>query len=1142
MNEREIFEKSLDFSDSSEREAYLAGACGADCGLRARVDALLRSHEQAGSFLQDAPVADIQPTLDHPITERPGTEIGPYKLLQQIGEGGMGVVYMAEQKEPIKRRVALKIIKPGMDTRQVIARFEAERQALAMMDHPNIAKVLDAGATESGRPYFVMELVNGLPVTKYCDEQHLTPGERLELFVPICHAVQHAHQKGIIHRDLKPSNILVALYDGQAVPKVIDFGVAKATSQALTEKTMFTQLGQVVGTLEYMSPEQAERNQLDIDTRSDIYALGVVLYELLIGETPFAGERLRSVAFQEMLRIIREEEPSLPSVKLSHSQQLPTTAANRRVEPKKLSTFIRGDLDWIVMKALDKERRRRYESSSAFAADVERFLSGAPVDAHPPSRAYRIRKFVRRNQYFVMATSVILVGLLIGVCGLAFGYDQSWKAKQFAEEKAEQTKQALVLAEENRRSAEGEATKKRRLLYISDMRLAVQAKDVGDMERLEAILRRHVPNEGEEDLRAFEWYYLWRSWKLATEVTRFAIPNVASPMSFYADLSRNGKRLMVMHSRGKARLTVVDLEGDDFEVVDSFGKMQSKTTDFSKSWAAISSNGETVAYVGATPESELSNQYPQGGPVLVRDLRTGSERLIEIEVAAHGGLALSQERQLLAIAHQDSSIWLWDLAKWERVHRLEAEIGGVNALAFSPDGQQLTAVGIDGSVLAWELSTFQELWSHRDHLDSVLAVTYSPNGTMIITGSADRTIGVWDALSGKRLHMRVVSNDEVRAVSLSDDETLLAAASRDGLIRVFRFPDLIEQDVIGGYDATYSMAGFLPGGDRLVYGHISGEIAIHQLQKSSDQAALAAEGRSFIYSIAFSKDGKILTAIGRTPKRRIFRWRISETNTKPLVPLDVPFDIGAQAISSRGLLAVGDAEKPVATLFDLVSGNPEGELEVSDKGGICCAAFSPSGKYLAIGCRNGSIRVWDTDSEETIFDQPAHDRTVRSITFCGDENTILAGSNDFSASLWNVKDGSRIHLFSNHSDFVTAVAYASGDQLFVTGGYDSAPYVRLWRGDSLTQSQRLQGHTLGVSGLQVFRDGRTVASAGIDRTIRIWDIRHQQERAILNGGTDIFQSIALSPDQRTLAAGCRDGKIRLFRAASPEQVESASGW
>ncbi len=331
--------------------------------------------------------------------ERPGMAVGPYKLVQRIGEGGMGSVWMAEQSEPVKRIVALKLIKAGMDTSQVIARFDAERQALALMDHPGIARVLDVGTTPAGRPYFVMEMVKGVPITAYCDKHHLSARQRLELFVQVCHAVQHAHQKGIIHRDLKPSNILVADMDGKPVPKVIDFGLAKATGLKLTEHSVFTAFGGIVGTLEYMSPEQAGFNALDIDTRTDIYALGVVLYELLTGTTPLSKQRQNQAALEEVLRLIREVEPPLPSNRLSDSKDsLPSVAAQRSTEPAKLTKLVRGELDWLVMKALEKDRNRRYETANGFAQDIERYLHDEPVLASPPSAAYRLRKFAKRNK------------------------------------------------------------------------------------------------------------------------------------------------------------------------------------------------------------------------------------------------------------------------------------------------------------------------------------------------------------------------------------------------------------------------------------------------------------------------------------------------------------------------------------------------------------------------------------------------------------------------------------------------------------------------------------------------------------------------------------------------------------------------
>ena len=412
-----IFFAALEKGSSTKRVAYLNSACGEDRELRKRVERLLSAHPQVGSFLEVAAASEETGYYSEPGGVAGTVIAGRYKLIEQIGEGGMGTVWMAQQTEPVKRMVAVKLIKAGMDSKSVLARFEAERQALALMDHPNIAKVLDAGATDDGRPFFVMELVKGVSITRYCDERKLPLKKRLELFISICHAVQHAHQKGVIHRDLKPSNVLVAQYDDQPVPKVIDFGIAKAAGQPLTDRTLVTGFGAIEGTPEYMSPEQAQLNQLDIDTRSDIYSMGVLLYELLTSSTPVTRHELEKAGLLEVLRIIREQEPPRPSTRLNSSATLPEIAASRGSDPGALAGLIRNDLDWIVMKSLEKDRNRRYETVNGFADDIQRYLDGDAVNAHPPSTAYRFKKFFRRHRVGI-ATASAFVGMLIASIGV----------------------------------------------------------------------------------------------------------------------------------------------------------------------------------------------------------------------------------------------------------------------------------------------------------------------------------------------------------------------------------------------------------------------------------------------------------------------------------------------------------------------------------------------------------------------------------------------------------------------------------------------------------------------------------------------------------------------------------------------------
>ncbi len=480
LNIDEIFFAALEKSPAEERSAYLDLACGNDIALRQRVDRLLSAQPEVTSFLESPAAGVVMDTACAPsIAEQPGARIGPYKLLEQIGEGGFGVVFMAEQTTPVRRKVALKIIKPGMDSKQVIARFEAERQALALMDHPNIARVFDAGATSSGRPYFVMELVHGVPITEYCNLQKLTPSDRLKLFIDVCRAVQHAHQKGIIHRDLKSSNVMVTMHDDKPVPKIIDFGVSKAISHQLTEKTLFTAYGQMVGTPMYMSPEQAQMSGLDVDTRSDVYSLGVLLYELTTGTTPFDEAALKRVGFDEMRRMIREDEPLRPSLRINtlKADLLSTVADQRKIDPHKLSDTLRGELDWIVMKCLEKDRNRRYDSANSLAADIERYLNDEPVHACPPSATYRFGKFVRRHKAALAAAAGLAGVLVLTLAGLAVGSLLIWRANNEA----------------------------RRLTYFQRVALAEREWSANNFKRAEELM-----NLCPQDLRDWEWNYVKR--------------------------------------------------------------------------------------------------------------------------------------------------------------------------------------------------------------------------------------------------------------------------------------------------------------------------------------------------------------------------------------------------------------------------------------------------------------------------------------------------------------------------------------------------------------------------------------------------------------------------------------------------------
>ena len=715
MNESELFNAAVNLS-AADCEKFLGLACKGNPELRDQVEALLKAHFDSATFLRESDdkprdrrmmelVAEIARSSEHP-----GTVIaGRYKLIESIGEGGMGAVWLAEQKEPVRRKVAVKLIRAGMDSKSVLARFEAERQALALMEHPNIAKVFDGGMTDQGRPYFVMEYVKGMPLTEYCDQARLSLKERLKLFTPVCQAVQHAHQKGIIHRDLKPSNILICLYDGQPVPKVIDFGLAKAMHHSLTEQSLHTAHGMMVGTPLYMSPEQAEHNNLDVDTRTDIYSLGVILYELLTGSTPLEKLQLKEAALNEVLRLIKEVEPPKPSTRLSSSLSLPSIAAQRSIEPNQLKKSLIGDLDWIVMKALDKERSRRYETANGLAQDVERFLNDEAVEACPPSVAYRLKKMLRRNKGTVLAASLVLLALLVGMAGTTFGL---FRANLFAE----QQRLAKIDAETQTELAKKAATAEKSANEQSQARLAqiengnavltsifddLNIREVREgTEPLEAVLANRLVVAAEQlegDSVGDPLVVAGLQNKLGGALVNLGYPDKAIPLFRKAKATRAGK-LGASHSdtlssmndlaRGYLEAGNVDLALPLFEETLTLCKAKPGGADHFETFRTM--NNLACAYRSAgrmdlaLPMFEETQKFATStwGPNHHHTLNTMNNVAMSYEAAGNRDFAmqllektLGIEKAALGNDHPDTLLCMRNLAEvYERVGKLDLSL------------------------------------------------------------------------------------------------------------------------------------------------------------------------------------------------------------------------------------------------------------------------------------------------------------------------------------------------------------------------------------------------------------------------------------------------------------------------------------
>jgi serine/threonine protein kinase/WD40 repeat protein len=1092
--EREIFEAALELTSPEARSGYLLGVCGNDAELHARVESLLRAHDQAGGFLRES---DAKPSGDSPaktlaitthmlpVTEKAGDRIGRYKLREKIGEGGCGVVYVAEQQEPVRRRVALKVIKLGMDTQQVIARFEAERQALAMMDHPNIAKVLDAGATETGRPYFVMELVRGIKITEYCDQNKLPTRERLNLFIKVCQAVQHAHQKGIIHRDLKPSNILVTLHDGVPVPKVIDFGISKATEGRLTELTVYTELNQFIGTPAYMSPEQAEMSGLDIDTRSDIYSLGVLLYEMLTGQTPFDAKELLQSGLDQMRRTIREREPQRPSTRLSTmiNAELTTVARRHAAEPPKLVNLIRGDLDWIVMKALEKDRTRRYETANGLAADLNRHLHNEPIVARPPSSAYRFQKLVRRNKLSFAAAGAIVVALLFGVITSSWQAVRATKAERdekaarlVAEQSQARESEQRAVAEANARKATASEQSAHRLLYDADISLAQHAWEQGNLSRMVSLLDAHRPKPGEVDDRGFEYFYLQELAKGEQDQVLGGHTNAVYAIA----ISPDGKWLA---SRSVTETRLWDLSARTMVAVwpsvRPLGLDSDLTEDAVRSVWNVSFSYDSQYLAIAAKEG-----------VQLYQISTGRNRTLSI--ASNQKAILSPVTNLIAFNSSDSmKIHLWDYLADKEVG-LSGPAGEI--WLWSPDGSRLLTDQGQPTIRWWNVTSLKNVTT-ISAAQYVFGTAQSHDGQLLAVADWQGGIKLIQAADGKDLG--TLPNDDIRASALafSPDGKLLATGSRDQAIVLWDVTTRQPVRKLRGHHGKVNRVAFTPDGQWLVSGGMEGSVMVWNLTRPVTEPAINNQLANFGFPPPqFSPDGNFLALAGTASRFQDQIFNVSNLQ-KPGI-----FSVGQ-------ITAFSPNSDQVAVL--LKNGNQAFSL------GIAQIGASSNRATIPLGLPDTRIVGSKLSPDGTVIALDLTSRGVGSSILCDaatGENILSVTNSTFLAYSCFLPDG-RTWAFAAGSD------------------------ITLWDLLSLKVARTLHCGS-SVSFFTVSADGRFLADSHLDNLISLWDLNSGIKLGVLSGHQDHIWSLAFSADGRTLASGSEDRTIKLWDVATRRELAS----